>query len=243
MKTKVTYDKQKRAWRVKNDTLDTFTHQKNGALLYALEHDHSELYQKVIGVWESCDRDEKLLDRLLNAAKLLTKGHVSRHGERYEVRSQTSDKIYHVTFSGIPKTWQCDCQAYVTGRVIETNSYGPLCKHCAAALLSYLMDVEDSCPSLTVDEIFEQSVACISSLNEEILRYAWQEELTEQEETIQQELQDRRERIRELRSQYLLNSRGASEQSRFPGGWADKAERNFRQQARENLDELQHLVA
>jgi hypothetical protein len=129
-------------FHVKNSTVDTFIKRKPKALLCALEHDHPDLHKRVLGIWQACDWSEPLLDRLLNAAASLAKGHVFRNGNGYQVKSQTTEEVYHVGFSGIPKEWQCDCQAYTTDRVEHTTGYGPHCKHTLAAMIANFMTLD-----------------------------------------------------------------------------------------------------
>jgi hypothetical protein len=145
--TIIRYNKITRQWQAVNGQVHTFPAGKEGkraALLCALNSDQPHLAAIVGDIAEMHNHNPALVDRLLKASQLITKGHVYNGGK---VKSQSSEEVYQTSFEGFPKSWYCTCEDFDNGLQrqaglikwggIDTD-YGLMCKHTLAQLIAHL---------------------------------------------------------------------------------------------------------
>lgn len=152
-KTIVRFNRQLRQWQAINGQVRNFgsgRDAKRDCLMFALEHDRSELAEVVKGLAEAHDNSPYLLDRLLKAASLLSQGYVYENGR---VRSQSSPDEFYTVFWSAELGYHCDCLDFENGlqRQAGQAQWGgvnvnfsdhPLCKHCLAVELAWQVGAE-----------------------------------------------------------------------------------------------------
>lgn len=148
VKTVVKYNRSTKSWQAINGKVTDFPAGDDGkrqALLSALGHDYPALYAVVTDIAAMHNHKPGLVDRLIKAAQLLTKGHVLSN---CRVKSQTeADVVYQTSCSGHPTAYLCSCDDFDKGMQrraglsqwggVETD-YGLMCKHTLAQLLAYM---------------------------------------------------------------------------------------------------------
>lgn len=133
-KTKIHYEKQSHTWQAINGEVHNCVTRRE-ALLVALRHDWPGLAAKVDSLVRLHDADGPFVDRLLRACQLVVGGNVHPNGV---VTSQSGNGTYTVTFSGIPRRYDCNCP---DDRVFDAH-LGKVCKHTMAAHLATLLGLE-----------------------------------------------------------------------------------------------------
>lgn len=144
-KTSVSFDAHQKRWCAVN--LDGFSYNHKDhrrVLLHALRHDHPDIYHTVHRMTIACSQDGNgngiplpVLDRLLKAAQLLTKGHVF---QSCVLSQDGNERVYQVKREGIPLAWSCTCTDFQNGGV--SCDYGQQCKHTFAQLIASLMNMQ-----------------------------------------------------------------------------------------------------
>lgn len=131
-RTSVRYNRAIRQWQAVNGQVINCESQDR-AMLTALAHDYPRLGEIVTDLARI--HGDHLTGRLLRAAQLITRGHVYAGGE---VHSQTqADKVYKTAFTGLPKTYVCDCPDNATDPIL-----GQCCKHALSQHIAYLAGIE-----------------------------------------------------------------------------------------------------
>jgi hypothetical protein len=146
-KSVIRYNLQLKTWQVINGKVRSFgagKHNKRRALRYALGPDQPELQQAVINfaaTYGNDDNEGQLMDRLLKAASLISKGRVYDNGR---VASQ-SDPDATYTTRWAHNGWCCDCPDFDNGLLRQVGlsewggvltSQGLHCKHTLAQELA-----------------------------------------------------------------------------------------------------------
>ena len=132
----VSYDPKQQRWIARNTSKSLCHKDQRKVLLWALKQRHPEIY-RVIKTIAFFHRKEgsvslALIDRLIRAAQLMTKGYV--HSDGLVGSQNNNGQYYHVTFKGIPKRWACTCEDFKRGGV--QTDYGQMCKHTFALLMA-----------------------------------------------------------------------------------------------------------
>lgn len=148
-KTVVKYDRSARLWLAVNGKTESFPAGDDGrraALLCALGNDFPDLATVVSDIAESNGNTPALVERLIKAAQLLTKGHCYANGR---VLSQSQEGVvYQTSYSSRPSSYYCNCEDFDRGMQrraglsqhggVEVAGIGLMCKHTLAQHLAYL---------------------------------------------------------------------------------------------------------
>jgi len=140
--TTYNYDPRARQWAVANGAeiarFPAGNLGKHRAQLYALNQDRPDLaglIHKIVGR----NYDHKAIGMALKAAQILIDELLYSNGF---VQSQSRPGILHqVTWSGIPKTYGCTCEA-MQFCAISVDGVGWLCKHSLADHFADLLKIE-----------------------------------------------------------------------------------------------------
>ena len=142
MKTVVNYDHSKKTWIAQNG--ETYADKdKRKVLLYALKHDHPELWSITHGIACACSQDGngkgidlKLIDRLIKACQLIAKGRVF---DGFVLSQNGEGKAYRTERKTLT-SWTCECEDFQGN--FTTVPYGKVCKHTLAQLIAYLAGLD-----------------------------------------------------------------------------------------------------
>ena len=135
------YDRSQKAW-IARKSRQTYQHEdKRNVLLWILKQQHPQLWSVVHGMACNASADGngqsiplKLVDRLIKAAQLISKGNVIFPS--MQVYSQTgSGESYQIRHDGTPKAWTCTCIDFAINGGFNADGYGPVCKHILAIIM------------------------------------------------------------------------------------------------------------